>query len=955
MTSWKDFRLTVSKFSEREALSTLQSKSSKDSSDFQLFVVCFLVATHLTDLAEELSCIITALGKKSQWQQALSLLFDGGPVNVVVLNCALTACKLAHQWPIALRLVTEISWKGVVPDIISYNSIVAGVASEGHWDVALMVLSLAQQSQLELDQRSYTNVLQACAPGHWDVCLSILQNMLEDVVDIDAFVCAAAVSSCAESKNWQLALHLLQSVSRCWHAEKRVVDSRGNWQVPIATAMNICGSAGQWTVAVSLLERMQSLSAIPNIVTFGTAMQCLEQNCSWLEVIQLFSWMHTLRMSPNVYTYSMLMSSLEKGGMWRQVFDTFAEMKDSKILPTSVSYDVLVRSCQDWQVASHVLDSMRKEQVHPTVRTLNACLSVLEADSLWSVSIQMLQKMGSMALRPDVASFSIVASTCAKGGAWQMSLRVLDEICSLLLQVDAISLGASILACEKGSQWHAALVTLQEMKDLEVQINEVSVSSVVRACQSRGCWENALNVLSTAFSWSVPVSSGAYNPALAACCSSRSWERALSLFATAMRSNFRPDEVSLTTLMSACEVGFQWEYALGILFSFSDFDVQMDATACNVAISSCSSLQKWRMALALLQCDLLKTSLPQDAWPDLIAYNTLLGSCAQPESWQVAILIFQELCFATSTLQPDTTTFHAILEAMAVGHAWESSLQILEEVVQRSFPCGIARNLVAAGCQAANQLMKAGELLIQNLNGVDGADIVTFKTLLDISEKGHFFVNFKAPSCLEALASCARGNLAMERYDPVDPGGMVPAAQAVVAAEMLHWHQSLYEELSQQLLRHLGKPSMHEMWKLCRSKPKDSGHGRLQNEILERQFGLSPAISQKLLMELFDRPGCWCSTSAISSRRVLHGMVSLDEEPTSKDLAAWASWSLSSPAGSFSFSSRCQGYGGHVAPGVILPVQVQHDRSPHAERQVLLGILRTWAEQKGCGTATLPA
>ena len=92
-------------------------------------------------------------------------------------------------------------------------------------------------------------------------------------------------------------------------------------------------------LAVSLLERMQSSSAIPNIVTFGTAMQCLEQNCSWLEVIQVFSWMHTLRMSPNVYTCSMLMSSLEKGGMWRQVFDTFAEMKDSMILPTSVSYD----------------------------------------------------------------------------------------------------------------------------------------------------------------------------------------------------------------------------------------------------------------------------------------------------------------------------------------------------------------------------------------------------------------------------------------------------------------------------------------------------------------------------------------------------------------------------------------------------------------------------------------
>ena len=76
---------------------------------------------------QDLSLSISAFGKRAHWAKALDLLFTsfqrGVEVNVIVLNSAVSACQRAHQWRFALVLVAEagIHWKGIDPDIISYN------------------------------------------------------------------------------------------------------------------------------------------------------------------------------------------------------------------------------------------------------------------------------------------------------------------------------------------------------------------------------------------------------------------------------------------------------------------------------------------------------------------------------------------------------------------------------------------------------------------------------------------------------------------------------------------------------------------------------------------------------------------------------------------------------------------------------------------------------------------
>ena len=862
-------------------------------------------------------------------------------LNVILLNSVISACQRAARWQAALDIVVHAKTWSLQPNIVSYNSLAAACGGTGgcSWQAALAVLVCAQGNHLQLDARSFTALIQSCIPlGHWQACLVFLQLMVQTELAIDAFACGAAVRSCEQSGQWTCALYMWQSYAVS-EMTADTCDEAGNWQVPAASAMSVCSRASKWDSSLQVLEDVARFST-PNVVVFGAAFSSLERGSVWPAAQKLLGRMRTSTVAANVYVYTTAMSGFEKAGKWELVFGTFAEMLDQRVMPTSVTYDVLLRTCRHsvrWQHALHIMYCMMPDSsVAPTARSTSALLSALDAALLWPLSIQILHMMPAA----DIASFSTAASTCEKSSAWQAAVAICARAADLGLKSDDVSNGVLISAWEKGRAWQMAITTLMSFSQESLQPSDISFAAMLRACQACVCWAAAVSLFGISPSgW---TKTGLCNPVMGACATGQQWEIALSLFVEATHASLQADMVAVTTAMSACEAGLKWQQAIAILSSALESSLLPDPTACNVAISCCAKILNWRAALALLGGQAL--SSVSDAWPDVVSYNAALGSCKQEESWRKALTLLHNM--QSQNIGPNSTTFHGVLEACACGHAWEVALVCLTELADLRLPTGIATNLAASACQQAAEYQKAGALLATVLEDAPEAsgsvsDPVTLKTVLDIAEAD--CMGRHAMPCMEALSAWAEDQLSTQEGKTLRASDMQGAGQAVVAAELLQWHGYLYGRFWSHFVRLVGCPVKSQLKRLCCHHP---GHqARLQDPILERQFGLSPLFSRHVLCELgMRRYETWVGCPRLAARRCSLSVVSTGLEPTSKHLAAWASWALFSDDIA-ACKSRCHGYAAvlDAAKPLLRPVQVQHDRRPHAERQLLQLLVRdTW-------------
>ena len=850
---------------------------------------------------------------------------------MILLNSVVSACQRAARWQAAFDLATCASEWLLQADIVSYNSAAAAcaAASPYTWQAALSILMYAEGRSLQPDTRSFTAILQGCvATGQWEAALVLLDCMLEREVMMDAFACGAAVGACWGQ--WEWALHILFSACDA-------KSGPGNWQVPAATAMDICSRAGRWESALSILQYAGRVFT-PNVVVFGAAMSALERGSMWRATQQLLDRMKSSVVAPNVYVYTAALNSLEKAGNWELVFAMLEDMKGMTVTPTSVTYDVLVRACRNypgWQAAVHIVYALMPDSgIVPTARSTNALLGVLEAELQWGQSIHILNSVSTK----DIASFSIAASTCEKSSAWQEAVAICGQAEGTGLQADEVSLGVLISAWEKGSGWQMAIMTLTRMFQEFLQPGDISVAAALRACQAAGRWQSALCLFGMTSSWPA-LTAGLCNPVLGACASGQQWERALYLFLEATSASLQPDMVTLTTVMSACEAGLKWQQAVAVLDGALTARALPDATACNVAISSCAKVLNWRAALSLLN----GLGEPSRSWPDVVSYNAVLGSCKQQESWLQALILLQDML--EKSIVPNLTTFHGVLEACATGHAWELSISCLHEMTTSRLSSLVAMNLVASACQQAAEYQVAESVLANVLACAPPAscsDPVTLRMVLDVAEAG--FVGEHVIPCMDAFSSWAQVQLSMPQCTQSRVSDMQGASQAVVAAEILQWHGRIDAQFWSQFVHVVEKPVTAQLQRLCRPELQHERHqARLQNAILERQFGLSPIGTEDVLSG-FDMLGSdtWLGCPRSSTRRCSVSRVSIALDPTSKHLAAWASWVLRLgpftrlASCSFASGSRCHGYTvADDAKPLLRPVQVQHDRRPHAERQLL--------------------
>ena len=517
-------------------------------------------------------------------------------VNTIHYNVVISACHRGSLWSLSLELVTGVSGLSsfaLDPSIVSFNS----VMNNKSWSFALQLLRHSRDRQLQATAVSYNSAAKTMGPmgpgpmepmasRHWPCAIELLDAMHSNQISSDQVSLTAVMAACDPSQ-WQTVLLLIEPRSDV---------------ISFTTAINTCGAAQQWQMALQLLSQMSNDKVLPNQFSFGAAISACEKASEWTWALHLLEFAERT-LEPNEILLSAVISACEKSSHWDRALSLLQSLQRRLLETTSESYNPAISACSSgsqWQLASKLFEDMPLIRLKPDSFTYTAMMRAFAQGCEWQSALLFLENVGhwkDLEDETETSRFSAeilwngAINACAKGSQWQMSLSLFDT----KLPFSEASFGAAISACAQGSNWQVAIKLLHDLHMGRWPPSLISYSAAIAACGAE--WQRALDLLEKMISDELLPNVITYNSMISACEKGLQWQLALSIF----DQQIYVDSILYSAVISACGTASEWLMALQLVHR-SDGDTQAVAAA----ITACERGCQWQFALELLQ--LLKAS-----------------------------------------------------------------------------------------------------------------------------------------------------------------------------------------------------------------------------------------------------------------------------------------------------------------------------------------------------------
>ncbi|CAE7034930.1 unnamed protein product [Symbiodinium natans] len=232
-----------------------------------------------------LSAAIKSLVEVSRWPLGLCLVQEAqadlrSRCDSVLVSTCMLACRAGALWQLGLDLLDllcEAEGKGAkVRTAVCHNSAISACAVAGQWLMALRLLCDAERMEI-LDMTTCNAAISACDRAHaWQHALQVLGVAEGRRLRADTISCATAISCCASAAEWTVALALFTrdlqpgafslsalvaacGAARCW--ERGLAIWQG-WPFKLDltchnAALYLLAPVGQWVAALEVLRAMR--------------------------------------------------------------------------------------------------------------------------------------------------------------------------------------------------------------------------------------------------------------------------------------------------------------------------------------------------------------------------------------------------------------------------------------------------------------------------------------------------------------------------------------------------------------------------------------------------------------------------------------------------------------------------------------------------------------------------
>ncbi|CAE8631090.1 unnamed protein product, partial [Polarella glacialis] len=187
--------------------------------------------------------------------------------------------------------------------------------------------------------------------------------------------------------------------------------------VTFNTTISACEKGGQWQLALSLLDEMSKSKVWKDTVTYNASISACEKSGQWQLALALLDAMDCAKLMRNTITYSAGISACEKGGKWELAIGLLREMAENRISKDTIVFNASISACEkgaQWQRSLELLAEMRRSKVEADTISYSAVVSACAASAQWQTSLDLLREMTRHRVRQNTVTFSAAIRACEK-------------------------------------------------------------------------------------------------------------------------------------------------------------------------------------------------------------------------------------------------------------------------------------------------------------------------------------------------------------------------------------------------------------------------------------------------------------------------------------------------------------------------------------------------------------
>jgi pentatricopeptide repeat domain-containing protein 1 len=169
--------------------------------------------------------------------------------------------------------------KGLLPDLVTYSTLIKAYERAGQWERALEVMKVMQDNNITPNVITYSTAISAVAKaGQWRAALGLLEHMRKDKVQPDAVTYNYVISALSKGGQWDAALRLLQE---CLDIEGQEAAQMSTY----CTVIKCLGDNGEWEKALGVIGAMEGKAITPTSEVIEVLIDALE-NCKQTTLAQ---------------------------------------------------------------------------------------------------------------------------------------------------------------------------------------------------------------------------------------------------------------------------------------------------------------------------------------------------------------------------------------------------------------------------------------------------------------------------------------------------------------------------------------------------------------------------------------------------------------------------------------------------------------------------------------------